>query len=132
MLNWDWVDPVLTLLIAGYILYLSSGMLRHTSRILMEGTPRDLDLQAVQRSIESIPGIVDLHHLHVWELDENHRALEAHLAVTTDALQRFEAIKCEAKRVLAEQYLIHHSTLEFEIAGEACSEPDRSLISRHR
>lgn len=130
-LGWNWVDPILTLALAGYIVAVSLRLLRRTTGILMEGTPEGLDLRAVQQAVESTPGVDDLHHLHVWELDEQHRALEAHITVAADVIGRIEQIKSRIKQVLETQFSIHHSTLEFEIAGQACGEHDRGLISHH-
>ena len=130
-LGWEWVDPVLTLLIAGYILYLSAGMLRRTAVILMEGTPPDLDLHALRRAVKACPDVADLHHVHAWELDEDHRALEAHVVVRPDALPRLEAIKSTVKTLLAERFSIQHSTLELEIAGETGCGDDGALIAQH-
>lgn len=131
-LGWNWVDPILTLALAGYIVMVSLPLLRRTACILMEGTPDGLDLRAVQQAVESTPGVDDLHHLHVWELDEQHRALEAHITVAADVIGRIEPIKSQIKQVLETRFSIHHSTLEFEIAGRACGEHDRGLIPHHR
>lgn len=131
-LGWDWIDPVLTLLIAGYILYLSIGMLRRTATILMEGAPQGLDLQEIKRTVENdVSGVEDLHHLHVWELDEEHRALEAHIAVASDTLFRLEEMKSRIKGLLRERFGISHSTLEFEVAGQACAADEQVLIPPH-
>lgn len=130
-LGWNWVDPALTILIAGYILHLSIGMLRRTASILMEGTPEGLDLEELRRTVEQVAGVADLHHLHVWELDEEHRALEAHVAVPAGQIGRIEPIKAAVRKVLRENFSIQHSTLEFEIAGESCCGPEAALVPRH-
>ena len=129
-LGWTWIDPVLTLAIAAYIFYLSVGMLRRTSHILMEGAPEDLDLRELQRSVQEIEGVDGLHHLHVWELDEEHRAMEAHVVVAAGALERIDEIKRRVKDQLAERFGIGHSTLEFERAETPCVDGNE-LIHRH-
>ena len=131
-LQWNWVDPVLTIAIAGYILFLSVAMLRRTAAILMEGTPEDLDLKEIRHAVEEVSGVQDLHHLHVWELDEEHRALEAHIAVSSGAINQLELMKAKIKRLLEESFRIQHSTLEFEVGGDACRDHDRALIPQHR
>ena len=83
-LSWDWVDPVLTLVIAGYILFMSIGLIRKTAKILMQATPPGIDLDALKTDTEKIHGVEEIHHVHVWELDERHRALEAHIVVSDD------------------------------------------------
>ena len=112
-LSWDWVDPALTLVIAGYILYMSFGLIRKTSRILMEGAPEDLDLDKLKAAVVEIDGIVGLHHLHVWELDEDHRAMEAHIELESEEADR-KRLRREIKSMLQHKFGIVHSTLELE------------------
>jgi cobalt-zinc-cadmium efflux system protein len=132
-LGWNWVDPLLTLLIAGYILYLSVGMLRRTSAILMEGVPATIDLSALRHSLEGVAGVHEIHHVHVWELDEAHAALEAHVVLAEDSApgRSMDAIKSDLKNLLREEFEITHSTLEFESFAEACRGEDRALIPAH-
>ncbi len=115
------VDPILTLGISVYILFHSYRMLRRTVDILMEATPPDLDLDAVLRAVEALDHVIDMHHLHVWQLDDEHAALEAHIAIEKGDLERMEEIKEAVKRLLAERFHIAHSTLEFEFVP--CDQP---------
>lgn len=120
-LEWHWVDPVLTLLIAGYILSMSYGMLKKTASILMEGAPKDLQIEDVQRMIESIEAVTEMHHIHIWELDEQCRALEAHIVISGDfTLSDMETVKSEVRRCLSDEFSITHSTLEMESAAVDC------------
>jgi len=117
-----WIDAVITLVIAGYILWQSLTMMRRSIHILMEGAPADVDPDALIAELQSIPGVVEIHHLHVWELDEHDRALEAHVVVDDEHLTRWTEIKQAIKLRLSEQFHIHHSTVEFESVGEeACA-----------
>ncbi|MFW5955679.1 MAG: cation diffusion facilitator family transporter, partial [Rhodothermales bacterium] len=124
-----WVDPLLTLAISVYLLIHSYQMLRQTVDILMESTPSDVDIPELIGDISNIDGVVGMHHVHVWQLNENQRALEAHVAIEKEDLSRMEAIKRTIKSRLVERYEIGHSTLEFECrhcdtpAGEGCYEP---------
>lgn len=129
-LDWTWVDPFLTLAIAGYILYMSFGMLKKTSRILMEGTPPDLKLQTVADGIMKINGVEDVHHLHVWELDEHHRALEGHVVCRLPATEYAE-LRFEIKRHLKQHFDINHSTIEFESSDDKRRCEDQGLVSPH-
>jgi len=123
--GWSWVDPALTLGIAGYILWMSVGMLKRSATILMETAPPDLDSQALIRAIEALNGVRDLHHLHVWELDEHHVALEAHVVV--DRLSGDQGdLRSEIKRLLHERFGIGHSTLEFEHPDDTCPIPGQA------
>jgi cobalt-zinc-cadmium efflux system protein len=118
-----WVDPLVTLVIAGFILWQSLAMMRRSIHILMEGAPADVDSGELVAELQSIEGVVEIHHLHLWELDEEHRALEAHVVVDDAHLARWSEIKREIKLRLAERYHIHHSTVEFESPSEAACQP---------
>jgi cobalt-zinc-cadmium efflux system protein len=118
-----WVDAAVTLAIAGYILWQSLAMISRSIHILMEGAPADVDGDALVAELESIAGVVEVHHVHIWELDEHHRALEAHVVVDDGQLPRWAEIKQEIKRCLGERFHIQHSTLEFEAPGEEACQP---------
>ena len=118
-----WIDAVITLVIAGYILWQSLTMMRRSIHILMEGAPVDVDADALVAELQSIAGVVEIHHLHLWELDEHERALEAHVVVEEEHLARWTQIKQEIKLRLGEQFRIHHSTVEFESPGEEACAP---------
>ncbi|MEP3479722.1 MAG: cation diffusion facilitator family transporter [Fuerstiella sp.] len=125
--NWLWVDAVITLLIAGYVLWQVVKMFPQATRVLMEGTPPDLNLDALISDVRKIEGVEGLHHVHVWELDEQHRALEAHVVVSEARISDLESIKNRIKSCLVDDYQIPHSTLEFEIGGsddQDCDESD--------
>lgn len=130
--DWTWVDPALTLLIASYVLWQVIQMLPLAVRMLMEGTPVDLDLSQLVKEVESLEGVEGVHHLHAWELDEQHRALEAHVVIRREQSAELAEIKHQIKRCLSEGFQIQHSTLEFEFHDEhLVAEHDTSLVSRH-
>lgn len=123
--GWNWVDPLLTLLIAGYILWQVAAMLPQATRILMEGTPVGFDLPQMIEQLEKEDEIIGIHHVHVWQLDEEHRSMEAHVVINRTAAGRLEEIKSAVKQTLYEQFEIQHSTLEFEFGtpGIECGNP---------
>jgi cobalt-zinc-cadmium efflux system protein len=125
VLLWDaqWVDPVVTLVIAAYILWQSLRMMARSIHILMEGAPADVHNETLVGELEAIAGVVEVHHVHIWELDEHHRALEAHIVVDDKHLLRWAEIKQQIKRHLSERFHVHHSTLEFEAPGEEACQP---------
>lgn len=130
--NWLWVDPALTLLIAGYVLWQVITMLPQATRVLMEGAPADFDLNDLIERLQSVDGVKDLHHLHVWELDEQHRALEAHVVIAKHQAGELESIKRRIKQCLSHHYDINHSTLEFEFPGLAKDDNhDVSIVAEH-
>ena len=107
-------DPIATLLIAGYVLFQGFSMIRETIHILMEGTPEGIEIQQIIQAMCSLEGIVQVHHVHVWSLDEQRIALEAHVVLTAEGLQNMDEVKRSTKAHLAEHFGIEHSTLEFE------------------
>jgi cobalt-zinc-cadmium efflux system protein len=125
VLIWDarWVDPVVTLAIAAYILWQSLSMMARSIHILMEGAPADVHNETLVGELQAIEGVVEVHHVHIWELDEHHRALEAHIVVDDGHLSRWAEIKQQIKRHLSERFHVHHSTLEFERRGEEACQP---------
>ena len=114
--GWTWIDPVLTLMISAYVLWQAATMLPQAIHILMEGAP-PIDLDELALAVCAIDGVEDMHHLHVWQLDEQHIALQAHVVIG-DAMQAEgrEALRAQVKRVLSERYGIGHSTIELEAA----------------
>ena len=110
------VDPLLTLAIAVYMLYHSYDMLQQTVDILMESTPPGLEVAGLIRDVQILDPVQDMHHVHVWQLDEAHTALEAHIVISEEELPRIDAIKHQIKDLLAVRFEITHSTLEFELA----------------
>ncbi len=118
-----WVDTAVTVVIAVYILWQSLSLLAQSIRILMESVPADIALEDVVAELEAIDDVVEVHHVHIWELDEQHKAMEAHVVVSDEHLARWTEIKAEVKRRLGQSFDIHHSTLEFETPGETgCAE----------
>ena len=127
-LKWNWIDPLLTLLIAAYVLWQVFTMLPQATRVLMEGAPADFDFDGMVEQIRSIDRVDGLHHVHLWELDEQHRALEAHILIAREHARDMESIKQQVKDVLAKEYHIKHSTLEFEFEDSACEEDSAGAI----
>lgn len=130
-LDWNWVDPVITLIIAGYVLWQVRRMMPQVMRVLMEGVPEGLDVREVGQHVESIAGVVGMHHVHIWQLDQEHKALEAHVVVSIRDTDSLLELKREIKAALAEQFDIKHSTLEFEFgnADRHCDPSD--VIAEH-
>ncbi len=111
--QWYWTDTLLTLAIAGYVLYQAKVMLPETIHLLMEGAPEGIIIADVIESMESVDGVSNVHHLHLWQLDEHKNALEAHIVIRD--FSETEAIKLSLKNLLRERYNTNHSTLEFEV-----------------
>ncbi len=119
--DWYWTDTLLTLLIAGYVLYQAATLLPKVIHVLMEGAPEDIEIDEVISTMMQINGVSNIHHLHLWQLDEHKNALEAHVVIND--FYEIERIKTALKKELAEKYGITHSTLEFETnhCGKGCN-----------
>ena len=116
--GWVWTDAAMTLLIAGYVLYHGLTEIPKVIHLLMEGTPEGLDINEVTTAMETLEGVENVHHVHIWQLDENRNALEAHVVLKN--MNNMQDLKHSLKSLLHDKYHIEHSTLEFEIKGE-CS-----------
>ncbi len=112
-------DLLVTVAISGYIIYQAMGLLPRTVRLLMGAMPDDLEYDAIVAALRATPGVRDIHHLHVWNLDEHRRALEAHLVPEADSLAAFEQLKQRVRGVLKAQFNVEHATLEPCIADRA-------------
>lgn len=125
-----WVDPAVTAAIAVYILVHGSLEIRKTVGILMESAPQDFDYDAMVKAVTGVSGVYDVHHVHVWRLDEERLAMEAHLIIGKDKLETMERIKEEVKQRLKNDFGVDHATLEITRydVGMAGDDPARSII----
>src|SRR5579875_351893 len=132
----QWIDPLLSLLIAAMILWSSWGILRETLHILLEGTPRSLDLRQVRAAMQAVPGVLDVHDLHVWSLTSQSHALACHVQVPEMPLEESEAVLERLNHELREHLGIHHTTLQMEVTtcetvDGCCSPPPLEVIDGH-
>ncbi|KAA2311960.1 cation transporter [Puniceibacterium sp. HSS470] len=114
-----WVDPAITIGIALYILYLSFTEIGAPIRALMLGSPPDIDGNDVVTAIQGVDGVVDVHHVHLWQMQEHAAALDCHIVVERERMGEADKIKENVKSVLHERFSIEHSTLEFEASDNA-------------
>ena len=116
--GWVWVDAAMTLFIAGYVLYQGFTTLPKVIHLLMEGTPKHIDIKEVIEALEEQKGVQNAHHVHIWQLDEQRNALEAHIVISDKA--DMDSIKVSIKSMLNDKFHIDHSTLEFENDVATC------------
>lgn len=118
-----WVDPLLTVLISIYILKESLSILKEAINVLMQGAPENIDINKVVDDLKKINGVADIHHVHIWCLDENNINFEAHLNLKNDLLVSLTSgIRESAEHVLAEHYGINHVTIQLEY--KSCKDVD--------
>lgn len=120
-LGWHWVDPLLSLAIVGYVGWQVAGMLPETVRVVMESAPNDVDVRDVADALRAVEGVEDVHHLHLWLMDETRAALEAHLVIERPAAAELDRIVGRARRVLRERFGLDHATLEVEFPDTAAA-----------
>jgi cobalt-zinc-cadmium efflux system protein len=112
--GWLFIDAVVTLMIAGYILIQAAIEIPKAVNILMQAVPQEIDVAEVTDHLQSTDGVRDVHHVHIWNIDEHRRSLEAHVVIARDDMGQMEAIKKAIKDKLKSEFQIGHSTLEFE------------------
>jgi cobalt-zinc-cadmium efflux system protein len=122
----NWIDPVLSLLIAALILWSSFGIVRETLNILLEGTPRGVSLRAIRDGMGEVEGVVNVHDLHVWSLGSNSRALACHVTIADIPPSESSDILAKINHVLQEHFHICHTTIQFEHIG--CEELENCVV----
>jgi cobalt-zinc-cadmium efflux system protein len=123
--DWRLIDPIVTLGIAAYILWMSVKGIVPVARILMLSSPADIPTEVVARAIEGVPGVRSVHHLHLWQMQEHAAALEAHVVIDTRDMGEAAEIKGRIRALLSDRFDIRHSTLETELSDEPCTEVQR-------
>ena len=121
--DWRLIDPLVTVLIAGYILWQSFREIGPVIRILMLGSPPEIETDAVLETVRGIDGVTGIHHAHFWQMDEHRAALDAHVVIAEGRWNDADAVKDWIKTTLADRFDIEHTTLELECARHACDDP---------
>lgn len=117
-----YLDPLVSILVVVMVLFSGWQLLRDATRVLLEGTPEGLDLEALRKDIHQyVPGC-GLHHVHVWELRPDQRMLTAHLRVADKPLSELETMVHQVRHRLQTHWAISHATLEPELVGCGRSE----------
>ncbi|AZP91191.1 cation diffusion facilitator family transporter [Pediococcus acidilactici] len=109
-----WADPLMTIVVSVYIAYKTIPIIIEATNILMEAGPR-LDYRAVKATVLSVPGVVNIHHVHTWMIDEHRIMLTAHIALEDQELSEVEPIYQKIRKLLKDKYNIEHATLQAEV-----------------
>ena len=115
--GWYIIDPIIGLIVAVVILISTWNLLHDSLRLTLDGVPTSIDSQKVVEAIRALPGVDDVHHIHIWAISTTENALTAHIV-----LKQPEGMQ-EVKRLIRhrlEDFGIGHATLEFEVPGEHC------------
>jgi len=125
--GFTWIDPVLSIIIAALVLWSSIGIIRETLNILLEGTPRNMQLASVREAMQAVVGVLDVHDLHVWSLGSNSHALASHVMIAEMPMSECSSILEGINCALRDRFHITHTTIQFETTGcettHGCSAP---------
>ncbi len=120
-----WVDSLLTLLIALYLIYVGYDLLKDSLRVLMLFTPQDVQVQEIVKRVNTIEEVKNMHHVHVWQLNEEEIHLEAHIDFNEDIkLSEFDVILNKIEQILHDEFGINHVNIQPEFKKE----DDKDLI----
>jgi len=115
--GWNWLDPLISVLIGFLILWNAWGILRRTIHILLESTPENIDVEDMLAELQKVDGVLSVHDLHVWSITENMRVLSAHIVTEDVPISAGAAIQRSLNEILARKYNIQHATLQLECEG---------------
>lgn len=121
--GWYLLDPLLGFGIGVLILWSAWGVLKETTNILLEGTPPELKVEEVARAMLTVPGVSEVHDVHIWMLGSNLRALSCHVRVEEMSTRESEKVLGQLNAVLAREFHIGHTTIQFEPKTAPLSAP---------
>ena len=121
--QWFWVDSALTILIAIYLLYMGYDLLKASFKVLMLFTPEDINLEKISIAVLQIPEIKNVHHIHIWQLNEDEVHMEAHIDFFKDiTLSDFEKTLTKLEELLYHDFNINHINIQPEF--QKCDSKD--------
>lgn len=121
--HWFWIDSIITFAIAIYLIFMGFGLLKSTTKMLMLFTPENLDIAKITEKIHAVTGNNKLHHIHLWNLNDNQLHFEAHLECCENmSIADFNAIINTIEEVLHHEFNISHSTIQPEFGGKCSKE----------
>lgn len=113
--SWYWIDSVMTLIIAVYLVIVGFDLFKKSTKMLMLFTPEHIDINEIIREIHKISGVTHLHHIHVWHLNDEELHLEAHIDCSEDIkISEFNELLQEVEQVLFNQFHINHINIQPE------------------
>lgn len=109
----NWIDSLLTILIAIYLIYASYGIMMETLRVVMQFAPAGIKLGDIESALTEIPLVANIHHVHLWQLDDKNTHFEAHIEFDEDIpLSRVHCVFREIEKILKERFSITHTVLQ--------------------
>ena len=120
--GWLWVDPVLSIVIGALIIWTAWDIIQESLNILLEGLPRGLELNEVQAAMCCVPGVLDVHDLHIWSIGSSSHALSCHVLIEDVPPSASNCVLHDINHVLLDKFHICHTTVQFEHVNCAVSE----------
>ena len=120
--DWDVVDPIFSVVIGALIMIGSGRLAIKVFRILLEGTPDGLDMYLLCSKIEDVEGVTLIHDIHAWTVTTGYNAFAAHVLVDPGYQGEPEALMRSLRRIIQEEFNVHHVTLQMERSAAECSE----------
>jgi cobalt-zinc-cadmium efflux system protein len=117
-----WADPLIGIGIGAMVLWSGTGVLSESGHILLEGMPRSMHLEDVAKALLRVEGVREVHDIHVWTLGTDLNALSCHIRIPDMHMEDSERILAKIREVLACDFQIQHTTIQFERAGLAGEE----------
>ncbi len=114
--GWYWADPVASIAIGVLVIYSSWDLVKQAIAILMQSTPSHLDWDAVRAAMLGVPGVREVHDLHIWTITSGMDSLSAH--VLLEPGREYQASLAEVRQVLREQFNIDHVTIQIDPADQ--------------
>ncbi len=109
-----WIDPLLTIIISVYILRESYIIVKQAVEVIMMFTPKEIDIEELTKVIETFKGVKNIHHIHLWKLNDSDTHFEAHVETEDIKVSETVIIQQTIEKYLHDKYEINHSTLQFE------------------
>jgi len=113
----QWIDPMIGIAIGAMVLWSGQGILRESGHILLEGLPREIRLEDVAAAVLRVEGVQEVHDIHIWTLGTNLNALSCHVRIPDMHMEDSEKVLGNIREVLARDFRITHTTIQFERAG---------------
>jgi cobalt-zinc-cadmium efflux system protein len=135
--GWNWLDPIVSLIVGGIIVWGTWGLLRDSVRLAMQGVPVNIDAGQVQARLATLSGVTSIHDLHIWPMSTTETALTCHLVMP--AGHPGDAFIEKTAKMLHDEFEIRHTTLQFEVGtggscglGEGCTAPVEAARAAHQ
>ena len=129
--GWQAIDPILSALIGVAIVWSGWGIIRDSLNILLEALPKGMRFSEVKSELARVPGVIDVHDLHIWNLGSDSRALSCHVLIEDMPPSESDSILRRINQVLCDRFAIRHTTVQFEHVKCALAEMHCSAVHGH-